>query len=189
MRSNMRYAYIFDFDGVLANSMEAHFSCYKQALKEVGVPIDKEQFHRQAGMTGLEQISYFAKKAGVAIDAKLVYARKREIWNEEQPVATPIDCNIDLMRTLQKTGHPVAIASGSSRASIVPIMKNLGIRADVLVSSEDVSRGKPSPELFFKAAEKLNVSPEYCIVVEDSDVGIEASLAGGMKALRFFAVE
>ena len=185
----MKYAYIFDFDGVLANSMEAHFSCYKQALKEVGVPIDKEQFHRQAGMTGLEQINYFAEKAGVTIDAELVYARKREIWNKKRPEATPIVCNIDLMNTLQKTGHPVAIASGSSRPSIIPIMKNLGIHADVLVSSEDVSKGKPSPDLFLKAAEKLNVPPEYCIVVEDSDVGIEASLAGGMNALRFFAAE
>lgn len=182
----MKYAYIFDFDGVLADSMEAHFACYKQALEEVNVPVDREQFYRQAGMTGIEQITYFADKAGVDVSAQDVYARKREIWNNSEHNATPIRCNIDLMKLLQQAGHPVAIASGSSRPSILPIMKALGIFADVLVTSEDVARGKPFPDLFLKAAEKLNVPAEYCVVVEDSEVGIESALAGGMKALRFF---
>lgn len=64
----MKYAYIFDFDGVLVNTMEAHFACYKQAMEEEDVPIDKKQFYFQAGMTGREQMKYFAKEAGKQID-------------------------------------------------------------------------------------------------------------------------
>ena len=55
----MLFSYIFDFDGVIAKTMEQHYICYKQALGEIGVPIIKEQFYSQAGMTALEQINYF----------------------------------------------------------------------------------------------------------------------------------
>ena len=76
----MSYAFIFDVDGVLLSTMEAHFECYKQALQEANVPIDKAQFFRQAGMTGSEQIKYFAQKAGVSVEVEKIYARKRELF-------------------------------------------------------------------------------------------------------------
>ena len=76
----MSTAWIFDFDGVLVNTMETHFACYSQALAEAGVPIDKAQFFSQAGMTGREQISWFARKAGISVDADAVYQRKGEIF-------------------------------------------------------------------------------------------------------------
>ena len=80
----MSFAYIFDVDGVLLRTMEAHFACYRQALAESNVPIDKAQFYTQAGMTGQEQIKYFADKAGVTVDVEKIYARKRELFQEHQ---------------------------------------------------------------------------------------------------------
>ncbi len=182
-------AYIFDFDGVLVNTMEVHFACYKQALEEVGVPIDKKQFYYQAGMTGREQIQYFCEKAGKRptpeeIDA--IYKRKGEISQNRLDLVKPVDCNISLLHMLRRSGIPAAIASGSSKPSIVPVMKRFGIEADAVVSAEDVKRGKPNPDLFLCAAERLGVKPEGCIVVEDSEAGIEAAKRAGMNALRFF---
>jgi HAD superfamily hydrolase (TIGR01509 family) len=183
---NKRYAYIFDFDGVLVNTMNAHFECYRRALEEVNVPIDKEQFYSHAGMTGKEQIEYFARKAGVTVDSEKVYARKREIWESQNPAIDKIDCNLQLLRMLKKTGCPVAIASGSSRSSMIPIMEEYNIEVDAIVTGEDVKKGKPSPDLFLCAANRLKVAPEDCIVVEDSDVGIQAAQAAGMKVMRFY---
>ena len=182
----MKYAYIFDFDGVLVNTMDAHFVCYKQALEEVGVSIDRKQFYYQAGMTGLEQIQYFADEAGVTVDAKEVYVRKREIWASAKPVIGKIECNLQLLKTLKDAGHRVAIATGSSIKSVGPIIEEFNIDVDAVATADDVERGKPNPDLFLHAAEKLGVPPEQCVVVEDSDVGIEAALAAGMKAMRFF---
>jgi HAD superfamily hydrolase (TIGR01509 family) len=65
-------------------------------------------------------------------------------------------------------------------------MQKLGIEVDAIASSEDVKRGKPNPDLFLFAAERLGIDPGNCVVVEDSDVGIEAAKAAGMKAFRFF---
>jgi len=182
----MKYAYIFDFDGVLVNTMDAHFLCYKQALEEVGVSIDREQFYYQAGMTGQEQIQYFADKAGVAVDAEKIYARKREIWASTKPAIGKINCNLELLSILKKAGCPVAIATGSSIKSVGPVIEEFNIDVDAVATADDVERGKPNPDLFLRAAEKLGVASCHCIVVEDSDVGIEAALAAGMKAIRFY---
>jgi HAD superfamily hydrolase (TIGR01509 family) len=182
----VKTAYIFDFDGVLVNTMEGHFASYGQALAEAGVPIDRARFFSQAGMTGREQIAWFARAAGKAIDVEAVYRRKGEIAKEFAGSAQPIPVNIDLLKLLRGAGHRVAIASGSSRPSILPVMAAFGIEVDAVVTSEDVARGKPHPDLFLAAAQRLGARPADCVVVEDSDVGIECAKNAGMMALRFF---
>lgn len=181
-----RYAYIFDFDGVLVNTMEAHFECYRKALEEVGVPIVKEQFFSQAGMTGREQIQYFVDEAGVMIDSEKAYRRKRQIWQCQRPAVDKIDCNLQLLKIMKDAGWPVAVASGSSRQSVLSLMQEYKIEVGTLVCAEDVQKGKPSPDLFLRAAEGLDTAPEDCIVIEDSDVGIQAAQAAGMKVMRFY---
>ena len=182
----MEYGYIFDFDGVLVNTMELHYEAYSQACIESNVPIDKKRFFSQAGMTGREQIKYFADAAGVEIDVESVYRRKTQLSSDWTDRASGIESNIKLVKLLRKKGTKVAVATGSSRPSILPIMKKFGIEVDAIATSEDVKRGKPHPDLFLYAAEKLGIPPDMCVVVEDSDVGIEAAKNAGMKAMRFY---
>jgi beta-phosphoglucomutase family hydrolase len=180
-----KQAYIFDFDGVLVDTMEAHFACYKQALAEAGVPIDKNQFYYQAGMTGREQIRYFAEKAGVKVDVEKVYARNQELKPFYADRIASIESNIELLRTLRAAGHPVAIATGSTDRSIRPIMARFNIEVDAVATADNIQRGKPHPDLFLKAAERLGVDPQRCTVIEDAEVGIQAARAAGMSALHF----
>ncbi len=182
----MDYGYIFDFDGVLVNTMELHYKAYSQACIEANVPVDKKKFFSQAGMTGREQIIYFAGVAGVEIDVEAVYRRKSELSVDWTDRASSIECNLELVKLLRKKGTKVAVATGSSRPSILPIMEKFGIQVDAIATSEDVERGKPHPDLFLCAAQKLGIPPDKCIVVEDSDVGIEAAKNAGMKAMRFY---
>jgi HAD superfamily hydrolase (TIGR01509 family) len=174
--------FIFDFDGVLVDTMAAHFAAYGKALAEFGVPIDRDQFYYQAGMKGVEQIAYFCKHAGREdLDPDEIYRRKGELTLDYDKLVTPIPVNIQLLHALKNAGHPVAIASGSSRPSILPAADRFGIVVDSVVSAEDVLRGKPDPELFLLAAERLDRSPADCVVMEDSPVGLEAALAAGMS--------
>ncbi len=182
----MEYAYIFDFDGVLVNSMEAHFASYKEALEEVNVPLDKAIFYSNAGMTGKEQIAFFADKANVRIDVEKVYTRKGQLWDKYTDCIISISCNLELLKCIRAAGYRVAIATGSTPDTIIPIMKEYQIEVDAIVTAEDVKRGKPHPDMFLCAAEKLGFSPGKCIVIEDSDVGIAAAKAAGMNAMRFF---
>ena len=189
MRDHPCYAYIFDFDGVLVNTMNAHFECYRQALADAGVPIDRAQFYRQAGMTGIEQIQYFLDQAGVKGDAQMIYRRKKDIWASRRLATDRIACNLELLRLLRRSGVKVAIATGSSIGTVAAIMQEHGMEVDAIVTADDVQRGKPFPDLFLCAAQKLGEAPSSCVVVEDSDVGIEAASAAGMKALRFYSNE
>jgi beta-phosphoglucomutase len=180
-----RFAWIFDFDGVLVSTMDAHFACYSRACAEVGVPIEKRQFYSQAGMSGREQIAYFAVRAGKAIDVEAVYRRKGELFLGHLDEVLPIAAGVELLATVRAAGSRTAIASGSSRPSMLPVIARLGLSCDVIVTSEDVARGKPNPDLFLKAAALLDMPAERCIVVEDSDAGIEAADRALMRSLRF----
>ena len=182
----MKEAYIFDFDGVLVNTMEGHFGAYKRALHEVNVPIDRDEFYRLAGKTGKEMIAHFATKAKVEVDVEAVYVRKGTLWPEYTGSVTSIEANIALLRCLRQAGHPTAIATGSSPGTILPIMDQFQIKVDAVVTAEDVTRGKPHPDLFLCAAERLGAAPGCCTVLEDSDAGVEAARAAGMNCLRFY---
>jgi HAD superfamily hydrolase (TIGR01509 family) len=182
----MAFGYIFDFDGVLVNTMELHYKAYSQACREFGVQVEKGKFFEQAGMTGREQIRYFARESGVDVDVEAVYSRKNELATDWTDRATDIPCNLELLRILRKNGNKVAVATGSTRRSIVPIMEKFSIEVDAIVTSEDVARGKPNPDLFLCAAERLGLRPEQCIVIEDSDVGIDAARNAFMHSLRFY---
>ena len=185
----MENAYIFDFDGVLANTMETHYILYKKVLEGIGVNVNKKDFYFQAGKTGREMIKFFLEKSNLEVNETLVeklYREKSEMYVDYIYTTTKVDCNLKLLDMLKANGIPVAIASGSSRPSILPIMEMFKISVDTLVTSEDVENGKPDPELFIRAAEKLGVNPKNCIVIEDSETGIKAARAAGMKAFHFY---
>lgn len=181
----MQYAFIFDLDGVLVDTMSLHFEAYRDALEKVGVPIDRAQFYHLAGMTGHEHIRYFAEKAGVAVDVDAVYEYKNQRQAELLGKAQPIEMNLELLRVLRAGGFKVAIASGSSRRSVRTAMDLFGIEADAVITANDVTRGKPHPDLFLLSASKLGIPPRCCVVVEDSPVGVEAARAAGMKVFHF----
>jgi len=185
----MRIGYIFDCDGVLVNNMEVHFRCHEKALLEEGVPTDKAEFFFLAGMTGREMIGHFADKAGRTVDIEKVYHRKAELFASFIDRITTIECNLQILRALRGSGFPVAIASGSSHKSLDPVLQRYAIVVDAVVTSEDVERGKPHPDLFLAAAERIGVAPADCLVIEDSDVGIEAAQRAGMRAMRFFDLQ
>ena len=95
----------------------------------------------------------------------------------------------ELFHLLRAAGRRIAIATGSSRPSVTPVIDLFDLAPQALVTSEDVARGKPHPDLFLLAAERLGVPPAQCVVVEDSDVGIECAKRAGMRALRFFDLD
>jgi beta-phosphoglucomutase-like phosphatase (HAD superfamily) len=167
-------AYIFDFDGVLVDTMPAHFASYREALEEAGVPLDRERFYYQAGMTGREQIRWFCDQAGVQADVERIYARKNELAPRHRDLVTPIPENLALLRVLRAAGLKTAIASGSSRPSILPVMERFGIEVDAVVSSED---DPASPTGLFLRPPPGSAAPRRCTVVEDSEVGIQAAQA------------
>ena len=183
----MEYGFIFDYDGVLVNSMEAHYKANVIALGEINVPIDKKKFFSQAGMTGVEQVKSFCDDTGVTADYEAVYQRKKKIFQTMMfGEVVRIERNLEFYHALIASGVKVAIATGCSRETLETTASKLQIMIPISVCGDEVIRGKPYPDLFLEAARLMELEPSNCTVIEDSDVGVEAAKAAGMACMRFY---
>lgn len=176
---------IFDMDGVLVDSARPHFRSWQRLALENGIAITEAQFTGTFGRQNRDIIPLLfgpvtAKRLGTLAD------RKEELYRDlvraEPPIMTGA---IDLVRSLHRLGARLAVGSSGPIENIELIVEAMAVGPcfDAIVSGEDVTRGKPDPEVFILAAERLGLPASRCVVVEDAPVGIEAAKAAGAKAI------
>lgn len=179
---------IFDMDGVLVDSAEAHRRAWQQLGDEVGTPFSTALFQQTFGQRNASIIPVWLGTSGIT-SARLeeLAERKEDLYRTfVRQGAVRIYPGVSmLLVNLRNLGARVAIASSGPRENVSLLIDVIGVRyaVDALVASEDVSEGKPHPEVFVKAARRLNVDPGRCAVIEDSVHGIEAAKRGGMLAV------
>ena len=180
-------AYLVDFDGTLADTSDANYLAYAQALGEVQIVIDREQFDQQAfGRNWRQFLPVILGTHGVTIDPAIVAARKVEIYRE---TAKNIYFNEALVlllthRSLDTKAALVTSASSANVAAAFFSRQDLKSLFDLVITGDDVTQHKPHPQGFEMAARQLGFAPSNCIVFEDSDIGVEAGLAFGASVLR-----
>lgn len=176
---------IFDMDGVLIDSADAHLRSWRLLGEENGATISHEQFMRTFGRPNREIIPILLDEHDGRRVARLA-ERKEEIYRdlirEDPPL---VDGASALLRELQERGVRIGIGSSGPPANIRLVVEALGaehlIRA--VVSGDDVERGKPDPQVFELSARRLELSPSRCVVIEDAPVGVEAAKAAGALAV------
>lgn len=176
-------------DGVIIDSEPLHFESDRMVMREFGVELTDEELNRYVGVANPQMWAELKDKYNInlTIDELLErqHANKLKLLKEIQlETISGID---ELILDLQKKGIAIALASSSSREFIELVLKKLGIIDcfQVIVSGDDVEKGKPEPDIFLKAAELLKVAPENCIVLEDSEHGVNAAKKAGMKCIGF----
>ena len=173
-------------DGTLIDSAEYHWRTWHDALAELGVVLTREDFASWFGSRNDRILSrYFPGIA--AADVQRIGERKesryRELVRSEGIVLLP---GIgDWLARLHVEGWLQAVASSAPPANIDVLLEvlHVGHLFQATVSAEEVPHGKPAPDVFLRAADKLGVPPARCVVVEDAGVGVEAGLRGGMKTI------
>lgn len=174
---------IFDCDGTLAETMPAHFQAWRQALREGGGRFDFtwDLFVSRAGMGMADTVRALEEQFGKSLDIPLVIRRQSEIYLSLEATVTPIVEVVDFARQISKT-VPVSVASGNHRANVLSSLKKIGASDlfDIVVTPEDVAAGKPAPDMFLLAAQKMGVPAENCLVFEDGALGWEAARRAGM---------
>jgi len=182
----MNKAVIFDMDGVLVDSYQAHFESWKRLARENGLKITEQQFAETFGRTSREIIPYLWPGAARIEDIPKWDARKealyRQILSERFPAMDGVN---ELLTSLHHDGYKLAVGSSGPAGNVRLVIEKLsaGEFFDARVDGSEVSRGKPDPGIFLLAARKLGVEPGHCAVVEDAPVGIEAALSAGMAAI------
>ncbi len=180
-------AVIFDMDGVLIDSYEAHLASWNRMLADHGLSMSREQFAETFGQTSREIIrATWPDQAGDAETVARWDAEKeahyRQILCEEFPTMPGAP---ELIERLARAGFALAVGSSGPPENVQVCLENLpgGQRFQAAVTGRDVTHGKPHPEVFCQAAEKLDVAPRRCAVIEDALAGLEAANRAGMVAV------
>jgi HAD superfamily hydrolase (TIGR01509 family) len=181
-------AVLFDVDGVLVDSYAAHRRSWRALAAERGLPFSDEEFRNSFGRTSRESIALYWP--GRASDTARLDARKEELFRDEIAARFPaMDGARELVEALAGAGFLLAVASSAPPENVELTIERLGVRDSfgARVSGHDVHRGKPDPEVFELAAERLGASPDRCVVIEDAPAGVEAAHRAGMKAVALLS--
>jgi beta-phosphoglucomutase family hydrolase len=177
---------IFDMDGVLVDSAEAHFAAWRRLGEEVGTPHERSFFNRTFGMHNREIIPQWLGPAVPRDDVERLSERKEALYRDVAATTLePLDGVIELVEALAQEGFLLAVGSSGPPPNVELALEVLGARDlfRALSTAADVSEGKPHPEVFLRAAEKLGLPPSRCVVVEDAPQGVEAGLRAGCKVI------
>ncbi len=178
--------YIFDCDGTLADSMLVHHQAWCAALREHGATFefDWQLFMSRAGMSLPKTVEGLNLQFGLSMDPDAVTAAQRALYERFLPSVQPIASVVELALRVAQS-RPVSVASGGERKVVCRTLELIGLGEtfSVVVTAEDVERGKPAPDMFLLAAERMGVAPADCVVFEDSALGIEAAERAGMASV------
>ena len=178
---------IFDWDGVIIDSAELHEQSWHRLATGLGKPIAPGSFLRGFGMKSAWIIEKIHRWATEPAEVARLTDRKEALYREivAQSEIAPLPGAVTWLERLHEAGVPCAVASSTHRLNIEAVLDRIGLQNAfrAIVSAEDVDHGKPNPEVFAKAAERLKISPDRCVVFEDAHVGIEAARAAGMKVV------
>lgn len=188
----MTFGVIFDMDGVLVDSAEAHKQSWELLAKEYGHPMSPGLFRETFGQTSDKILPRVFERELTPEEIRKYGERKEELYRDiVRGEIQPLPGVVPLILGLFQKGWKIGVGSSGPKLNVNLVIEELGI--DSMVSartcSEDVSRGKPHPEVFLTVAEQFGVPPKQCVVVEDSIHGLQAAKNAEMKCIAITTTE
>ncbi|KNY27172.1 HAD family hydrolase [Pseudobacteroides cellulosolvens] len=185
----MLKAVIFDMDGVIVDSEPIHFEVDKKVLKKCNLNVNDEILNSYVGIPNPEMWKDLKEKYNLVPSVEELLKLQSEFKIEflKETKIEAIDGVKGLLNELKQNNIILAVASSSPRFFIETILETIKIREcfNVILSCEEVQRGKPYPDIFLITAEMLKVNPQECIVIEDSTNGVKAALSAGMRCIGY----
>jgi beta-phosphoglucomutase family hydrolase len=178
------HALIFDCDGTLADSMPIHWRAWQVVVRRYGLQFSERRYYSLGGVPSRDILKMLSREQGIDLDPIAAAREKETEYLKLLAEVEPIHAVVEVAR--RHHGRiPLAVASGGTRHAIDTVLRHLGIRDlfHAVVTSEDVTRPKPAPDIFLEAARRLGVPPAWCVAYEDTDLGLEAIRAAGMRAV------
>jgi HAD superfamily hydrolase (TIGR01509 family) len=185
-------AFLFDFDGVLADTEPLHWTAWLEVLGPYSPDLDWETYQRRCvGTSDIEMLQFFSEITAIPVttdELKALYPQKRNIFQALATVRPIID--EDLVRMLASVnGLSLGVVTSSNQAEVEPILKQAGLLEvlDTVVYGNDVTHYKPHPEPYQIALARLGVEPSEAIVFEDSASGIRSASEAGCHVVTVHA--
>ncbi len=183
----MKIGAIFDWDGVVVDSSGPHEESWERLAAEIDKPLPERHFERSFGMKNEVIIPELLEWTKDPEEIGRLSLRKEELYREivAERGIEPLPGVKVFLRRLAEAGIPCVIGSSTHRLNITTTLERLGVASYFagLVTAEDVSQGKPAPEVFQVCARRIGVTPDESVVFEDAHVGIRAARAAGMRVV------
>lgn len=181
----MSRAVLWDLDGVLVDTTAFHFQAWRELMGELSRPLSEQDFRRTFGLRNDAILKELLGDIAPA-EVERLSRRKEELFRgRAKGRITPVPGAVELARRLERRGTRMGLVSSTPRENIELIVGDLGLEGffQAIVAAEDTERGKPDSEGFLLGAERLGVSPEDCVVIEDAPGGVEAARRAGMRCV------
>lgn len=181
-------AVLFDMDGVLVEAKDWHYEALNKALDLFGMPISRiDHLKTFDGLPTRKKLEILSIERGLPTELHDFINELKQVYTMEivYTRCKPQFTHELALSRLKLKGYKIAVCSNSVRNSVETIMYKSGLYKyiDLIISNEDVERGKPDPEMYKKAMKTLKVKPQNCLIVEDNENGIKAARASGAHLL------
>lgn len=182
-------AVLFDMDGVLIDAKDWHYEALNRALGHFSYTISRES-HLSTfdGLPTRQKLKMLSSSYGLPLGLHEFLNALKQVYTLElsHQLCRPAFNHQYALSRLRLEGYKLAVCSNSVRQSVEAMMKLSALEPylDMMVSNEDVSKGKPDPEMYLKTMDTLRVKPEECLILEDNDHGIQAAMASGGHLLK-----
>ena len=184
MKTKTPKGIIFDCDGTLADTMPLHWRAWQAVANRHRLHFPEDRFYELGGVPTRDILKMLSQEQGVPIDHIAVAHEKESEYLPLLHQVEPVNAVVAVAR--EHHGKiPMAVASGGTRKIITQVLEHLGIVKlfEAIVTSEDVTRQKPAPDIFLEAARRIGVPPQLCRAYEDTELGLQAIRAAGMEAV------
>ena len=178
-------ALIFDFDGTLADTMFFHWKAWEIVAQRHGIKLDQKRLYSMGGIPSRDILIILSREQSLPdLDIEAAAKEKEAEYVKMMGKVRLIEPIASIARE-NRGKLPMAIATGGRRSIMETILPQLGIQDwfQTVVTSQDVVRQKPAPDIFLEAARRLGVEPQYCRGYEDTDLGLEGIRSAGMEAV------
>ena len=190
-----KIAVIFDLDGVIVNTAKYHYIAWKEIANKLGFDFTEKNNERLKGVSRMDSLEILLKIG----KKELSQHEKEEIAKQKNDLYKVLIKDIkpyeilpgvkNLLEKIRSEGILTAIGSASKNATIILEKLSLISLFDAIIDGNNISKAKPHPEIFLKAAKKLKVIPKNCLVFEDAEAGIEAAINAGMKCIGVGSID
>lgn len=184
-------AVVFDLDGVLCSTDEYHYLAWKKLADSLGIPFDRTVNQRLRGVSRSESLDIVLERAErefTAEEKARLCEEKNGFYKEylqELAAQDLTDGACETLAALKRKGIKIAVGSSSKNTKFILARLGIGNAFDAIADGNDVSRSKPHPDVFLRAAQMLGIEPRACLVVEDAESGIRAGIAGGFRTAAY----